>query len=121
MRRRGLSCPQHPPGQQLRVRPDFPVPADLQANADPAARDALKRTTDARAAWLACSAAFCVAILDHISESNRLAISDPGTNTLRLSPRDILNAMTALHGALTGVEVDRHLASASKEKAFSTC
>jgi hypothetical protein len=50
-----------PPGQQLRARPDFPVPADLQSNAGPAARDAFKRATDARAAWLACSAAFCVA------------------------------------------------------------
>jgi hypothetical protein len=28
-----------PPGQQLRARPDFPAPADLQANAGPAARD----------------------------------------------------------------------------------
>jgi hypothetical protein len=28
-----------PPRQQLRVRPDFPIPADLQANAGPAARD----------------------------------------------------------------------------------
>ncbi len=37
-----------PPGQQLRA-------------AGPAARDAFKRATDARAAWLACSAAFCVA------------------------------------------------------------
>jgi hypothetical protein len=95
-----------PPGQQLRARPDFPVPTDLQANAGPAARDTFKRATDARAAWLACSAAFCVAILDSIGESNRLAISDPDTDTLHLFPRDIINAMTALHGALTGVEVD---------------
>jgi hypothetical protein len=34
-----------PPGQQLRARPDFLVPADLQANAGPAARDAFKRAT----------------------------------------------------------------------------
>ena len=95
-----------PPGGQLRVRPDFPAPPDLQANAGPAARDAFKRATDARQAWLACSAAFCVAILDSIGESNRLAISDPDTDTLHLSPRDIINAMTALHGALTGAEVD---------------
>jgi hypothetical protein len=95
-----------PPGQQLRARPDFPAPADLQANAGPAARDAFKRATDARAAWLACSAAFSVAILDSIGESNRLAISDPDTDTLHLYPRDIINAMTALHGALTGAEVD---------------
>jgi hypothetical protein len=54
------------------------------------------------AAWLACSAAFCVAILDSIGESNCLAISDP----LHLSPREIINGMTILHGALTGVEVD---------------
>jgi hypothetical protein len=90
-----------PPGQQLRARPDFPVPADLQANAGPAARDAFERATDARAAWLACSAAFCVAILNSIGESNRLAISDPETDTLHLSPRDIINAMTALHVAAT--------------------
>ncbi len=95
-----------PPGQQLRARLDFPIPVDLQANAGPAARDAFKRATDARAVWFACSAAFCVAILDSIGESNRLAISDPDTETLHLSPRDIINAMTALHGALMGVEVD---------------
>jgi hypothetical protein len=92
-----------PPGQQLRVRPDFPIPADLQANAGPAARDAFKRATDARAA---CSAALCVAILDSLGESTRLAISDPETHTFHLSPRDIINATTVLHGALTGVEVD---------------
>jgi hypothetical protein len=96
----------HPPGGQLRVRPDFPVPADLQANAGPAARDAFKRASDARSAWLACSAAFCAAILDSIGKSNRLAISDPDTDTLHLSPRDIINAMTALHGTMTGAEVD---------------
>ncbi len=90
----------------MRARPDFPIPADLQANVGPAARDAFKRATDARAAWLACSADFCVAILDSIGESNRLAISDPDIDTLHLSPRDIINAMTVLHGALTGVEVD---------------
>jgi hypothetical protein len=95
-----------PPGQQLRTRPDFPVPADLQANAGPAARDAFKRATDAKVAWLACSAAFCVAILDSIGESNCLAISDPETDTLHLCPRGIINAMAALHRALTGVEVD---------------
>ncbi len=63
MRRRGLNTP---PGGQLRVRPDFPASPDLQANAGPAAREAFKRATDARSAWLACSAAFCVAILDGI-------------------------------------------------------
>ena len=95
-----------PPGGQLRDRPEFPAPPDLHAQAGPAARDAFKRATDARSAWLACSAAFCVAILESIGESNRLAISDPETDTLHLSPRDIINAMTALHGALTGAEVD---------------
>jgi hypothetical protein len=56
---------------------------------------------------LAVSAAFCAAILDNIiGESNRLAISDPETDTLHLSPRDIINAMTALHGTMTGAEVD---------------
>ncbi len=55
-----------PPGQQLRAHPDFPIPADLQANAGSAARDVFKRATDSRAAWLACSAAFAVAILDSI-------------------------------------------------------
>ncbi len=75
-----------PPGQQLRARPDFPIPADLQGNAGSAARDAFKRATDARATWLACSAAFCVVILDSIGESNRLAISDPDTDTLHSVP-----------------------------------
>ncbi len=41
------------------------------------------------------------ALLDNIGESNRLAISDPNTDTLRLS-----TAMTALHGTMTGAEVD---------------
>ena len=87
MRRRGLGYILNtPPGGQLRARPDFPAPADLQANAGPAACDAFKRAMDARAAWLACSTAFCVAILDSIGESNRLAISDPDTDTLHLSP-----------------------------------
>jgi hypothetical protein len=96
-----------PPGGPLRARPDFPVPADLAAGDGPAVHDAFKRATDARASWLACSAAFCAAILDSIGESNRLAISDPDTDTLHLSPRDIIiNAMTALHGTMTGAEVD---------------
>jgi hypothetical protein len=90
----------------LRARPDFPIPADLQANAGPAARDVFKRATDARAAWLACSAAFAVAILDSIGESIRLAIADPVTDTLNLTPRAIITAMTALHGTVTGAEVD---------------
>jgi hypothetical protein len=105
MRRRSLGCPQHTPRGQLRTRPDFPVPADLQANVGAAVRDAFKRATDARSALLACSAAFCAVILDSIGESNRLAISDPETDILHLSPRDIINAMTALHGTMTGAEV----------------
>jgi hypothetical protein len=48
----------------------------------------------------------CAAILNSTGESNRLAISDPDTDTLHLSPRDIINAMTALHGTMTGAEVD---------------
>jgi hypothetical protein len=95
-----------PAGQQLRARPDFPIPADLQANAGPAARDVFKRATNYRAAWLACSAAFAVAILDSIGESNRLAIADPVTDILNLTPRDIITAMTRLHGTMTGAEVD---------------
>jgi hypothetical protein len=78
----------------------------MQANANPAVRDVFKRATDSRAAWPACSAAFAVAILDSIGESNRLAIADPVTDTLNLTPRDIINAMTALHGTVTGAEVD---------------
>ena len=73
-----------PPGGRLRARPDFPAPADLAAGDGPAVRDAFKRATAARAAWLAVSAAFCAAILDSIGESNRLAISDPDTDTLHL-------------------------------------
>ncbi len=61
---------------------------------------------DARSAWLAVSTAFCAAILDSIGESNRLAISDPDTHTPHLSPRDIINAMTAIHGTMTGAEVN---------------
>jgi hypothetical protein len=56
--------------------------------------------------WLACSAAFAVAILDSIGESNRLAIADPVTDTLNLTPRDIITAITLLHGTVTGAEVD---------------
>jgi hypothetical protein len=78
----------------------------MQANAKPAVRDVFKRATDSRAAWLACSAAFAVAILDSIGESNCLAIADPITDTLNLTPRDIINAMTAFHGTVTGAEVD---------------
>jgi hypothetical protein len=95
-----------PPGGQLRVRPEFLVRANLAAGAGPAARDAFKCATEARSAWLACATAFCAAILDSIGESNRFAISDPDTDTLHLSPRDVINAMTALQGTVTGAEVD---------------
>jgi hypothetical protein len=103
-----------PPGGPLRARPDFPAPADLAAGDGLAVRDAFKRATATRSAWLAVSAAFCAAILDSIGESNRLAISDPDTDTIHLSPRDIINAMTALHGTMTSAEVDRRPASASE-------
>ncbi len=88
----------------------------MQANANPAVRDVFKRATDSRAAWLACSAAFAfaVAILDSIGESNRLAIADLVTDTLNLTPRDVINAMTALHGTVTGAEVD-HLLTGIEE------
>jgi hypothetical protein len=83
-----------PPGGVLRDRPEFPVPAALGAGANPAARDVFKRATDSRASWLACSASFCAAILDSIGDANRLAIADPDTDTLHLSPLDIIIAMT---------------------------
>jgi hypothetical protein len=74
----------------LRARPDFPEPAALAAGAIPAARDAFKRATDSKAALLACSASFLLAILDSIGEANRLAISDPLTDTLHLTPRGVI-------------------------------
>ncbi len=97
-----------PPGGMLRVRPDFPEPAALATGANPAVRDAFKRAMEIRAAWLACSASLCLAILDSIGEASRLAISDPLTDTLHLcvSPRDIIIAMNVLHGTMTGAEVD---------------
>ncbi len=78
----------------------------LGANANPAARDVFKRATYSRAAWLASSASFCAAILDSIGDANRLAIADADTDTLHLSPRDLITAMTVLHGEMTGAEVD---------------
>jgi hypothetical protein len=49
-----------------------------------------------------------------------LAISDPDTDTLHLSPRDIINDMTVLHGAITGAEVDAlHLPLKKKLTAVS--
>ena len=95
-----------PPGGVLWDRPEFPAPAALGAGANPAARDVFKRTTDSRAAWLACSASFCAAILDSIGGANHLAIVDPDTDTLHLSPRDIISAMTMFHGTMTGAEVN---------------
>jgi hypothetical protein len=94
------------PGGVLRDIPAFPAPAALGAGANPAARDVFKRATDSRAALLACSASFCAAILDSIGDANRLAIADPDTDTLHLSPRDIIIAVTLLHGTMTGAEVD---------------
>ncbi len=95
-----------PPGGQLRAKPDFPEPAALAAGANPAARDAFKRATESRAALLACAASFLLAILDSIGEANSLAISDPLTDTLHLTPRGVIIEMTALHGVMTGAEVD---------------
>jgi hypothetical protein len=83
-----------PAGGVLRDRPEFLAPAALGANANPAAHDVFKRATDSRAAWLACSASFCAAILESIGDVNRLAIADPNTDTLHLFPRDIIIAMT---------------------------
>ncbi len=70
-----------PPEGVLRDRPDFPEHAALATSANPAARDAFKRATESRVAWLACSASFCLAILNNIGEANRLTISDPLTDT----------------------------------------
>jgi hypothetical protein len=106
LRRRSLGSPQHPPGGPLRARPDFPEPAALAAGANPATRDAFKRATESRAALLACAASFLLAILDSVGEANRLVISDPLTDTLHLTPRGVIIAMTALHGVMTGAEVD---------------
>jgi hypothetical protein len=104
LRRRSLCSPQNSPS--LRARPDFPEPAAFSAGANPAARDAFKRITDSRAALLACSASFMLAILDSIGEANRLVISDPLTDTLHLTPRGVIVAMTVFHGTMTGAEVD---------------
>ena len=76
-----------PPGGVLRARPDFPAPADLAAGDGPAIRDAFKRATDARSAWLACSAAFCAAILDSIGEQIALLFRTP-TQTPSICPRE---------------------------------
>jgi hypothetical protein len=95
-----------PPGGPLRARPDFQEPAALAAGANPVARDAFKRATESRAALLACAASFLLAILDNIGEANRLAISHPLTDTLHLTPRGVIIAMTALHGVMTGSEID---------------
>ncbi len=50
VRRRSLGSPQHSPWGVMRDSPDFPEPAALAANANPAARDAVKRATEIRAA-----------------------------------------------------------------------
>jgi hypothetical protein len=103
LRRRSLGSPQHPPwgGNDA-----FGFLFALAVGANPAARDAFKRSTDSRAALLACSASFLLAILDSIGEANRLAISDSLTDTLHLTPRAVIIAMTALHGVMTGAEVN---------------
>ncbi len=49
---------------------------------------------------------YLLAILDSIGEANRLAISDPLTDTLHLTLQGVITAMTALHGVMTGAEVD---------------
>ena len=108
-----------PAGGVMRARPAFPEPAALAIGANPAARDAFKRATESRAALLACSASFLLAILDSIGEANRLAISDPLTDTLHLTPRAVIVAMTALHLAWgdDGCR-GRHPSSTSEEKAL---
>ncbi len=106
MRRRSLGCPQHSSRRGVAGQTRVPCPAALDAGANPAARDVFKRATDSRAAWLACSASFCAAVIDSIGDANRLAIADPETDTLHLSPRDIVIAITVLHGTMTGAEVD---------------
>jgi hypothetical protein len=106
MRRPGLGCPQHPPwegrcGPDQIFRPQLtlpPVMVLLSVTHSNAPRTPGQLGT--------VSAAFCAAILDSIGESNRLVISDPDTDTLHLSPRDIINAMTALHRTMTGAELD---------------
>jgi hypothetical protein len=91
----------------LRDRPEFSAPAALGAGANPAVRDVFKHATDSRAACHACSASVCAAILESIGEANhRLAISDPATDTLHMSPRDVIIAMIVLHGTMTDAEVD---------------
>ena len=70
-----------PAGGVMRDRPEFPAPAALGANANPA----LGANANSRAAWLACSASFCAAILESIGDANRLAIADPDTDTLHLT------------------------------------
>ena len=45
-------------------------------------------------------------ILNSIGDANRLAIVDTDTDTVHLSPRDNIIAMTALHRTMTDAEVD---------------
>jgi hypothetical protein len=97
-----LGSPQHPPWGVDEGETRLPKPAALATGTNPAARDAFKRATEGRAALLACSASFLLTILDSIGEANRLAISDPLTNTLHLTPRGVIVAMTALHGVMQG-------------------
>ncbi len=83
IRRRGLGCPQHPPRVAVAGQTRFPGSSWSCHQCWPCCP--YKRATDARATWLACSAAFYVAILESIGKSNHLAISDPDTDTLHLS------------------------------------
>ncbi len=75
-----------PPGGPLRARPDFPAPADLAAGDGHAVRDAFKRATDAKSSWLACSAAFCAAIIDSIGK--RLPVTFVPPQTHRSNPAE---------------------------------
>jgi hypothetical protein len=102
-----------PPEGALLARPDFPAPAALGAGANSAARDVFKRATDSRAA-----ASICAAILDSIGDANCLVIADPDTDTLHLSPRGIIIAMTLLHGTMMGAEVDALRLPLTEEKAY---
>jgi hypothetical protein len=88
LRRRSLGSPQHSPWGPLRARPNFPELAALATGANSATRDVFKRATDCR------------------GEANRLAISDPLTDTLHLTPRGVIVATTVLHGTMADAKVD---------------
>jgi hypothetical protein len=50
-----------------------PCPCCFGSQRKSCCRDVFKRATDSGAAWLACSASFCAAILESIGDANRLA------------------------------------------------